>query len=65
VGRRGNPDGFSGISEDTHEFFTGDGNVLVLGAGKKGKERKGEFRKNGPKKQQARRVPSRLININY
>jgi hypothetical protein len=65
VGRRGNPDGFSGISEDTHEFFTDDGNVLVLGAGKKGKERKGEFRKNGPKKQQARRVPSRLININY
>jgi hypothetical protein len=40
------------------------GNVLVLGAGKKGKERKGEFRKNGPKKQ-ARRVPSRLMNINY
>jgi hypothetical protein len=54
------------ISEDTHEFFTVFGNVLVLGAGKKGKERKGEFRKNGPKQEkQARRVPrSRLMNIN-
>jgi hypothetical protein len=47
VERRGDPEGISGISDTNHEFFTVFGNVLVLGAGKKGRGRKGEIQQGG------------------
>jgi hypothetical protein len=47
VERRGNPEGISGISDTKHEFFTENGNALVLGAGKKGRGGKGGIKEEG------------------
>jgi hypothetical protein len=47
VERRGDPEDISGVSDTNHEFFTQNGNVLVLGAGKKGRGGKGGIKEEG------------------